>query len=98
MKVLERGNEVTQALCGGKTITKPSPEALTSISTCIHFLRVPAGAMDQGLFQSPQFLASKELESRGSVDTPIRDPRKNPNDLRGLLFWVRDPPEDPVLH
>ncbi|KAM7480835.1 hypothetical protein LguiB_005418 [Lonicera macranthoides] len=31
-------------------------------------------------------------------DTPIRDPRKNPNDLRGLLFWVRDPPEDPVLH
>ncbi|KAM7491082.1 hypothetical protein LguiA_034003 [Lonicera macranthoides] len=32
------------------------------------------------------------------VDTPIRDPRKNPNDLRELLFWVRDPPEHPKLH
>ncbi|KAM7503167.1 hypothetical protein LguiB_002071 [Lonicera macranthoides] len=42
--------------------------------------------MDHGLFQSPQFLASKKLESRGSVDTPICDPRKNPNDLREVQF------------
>ncbi|KAM7465256.1 hypothetical protein LguiB_012818 [Lonicera macranthoides] len=46
--------------------------------------------MDHGLFQSPQFLASKELESRGSVDTPIPTMREGRADISAVEDLVID--------